>query len=127
MSVGGVGAAGTGAGQATGAGSASPGGATGSEGVTSPSGEGASTKDVSDAGDKAGPTYNMTQIQNNSVYANMSAQDSMQLHNSVNGIEKSSECGEIDLKKIIEMMIAIKLLEAMNESRGSSGGFSTVA
>jgi hypothetical protein len=132
MSVGGVGAVGAvsasaGAGPATGAGSTSPGGASASEGVTSSSGEGTSSRDVGDAGDKVGSTYNITQIQNNSVYSNMSTQDSMELHNCINGIGKSSESEGIDLKKMIEMMMAIKLLEAMNEDKCSRGGFSTVA
>jgi hypothetical protein len=128
--VGGAGGAGAGAvsaGPAAGAGGTSPGGAPAAEGVTSSSGGDASSKDVSDAGDKAGTAYNMSQIQNNSVYSNMSTQDSTELHNCANGIESSSESGEIDLKKLIEMMMAIKLLEAMNENEDPGGGFSTIA
>ena len=81
-----------------------------------------SSKEASDAGDKAGNTYNITQIQNNNIYTNMSTQDSLQLHGC---IQESSESCEIDLQKIIEMMLIMKLLEAMNEQ--GSGGFSTTA
>jgi hypothetical protein len=125
MSVGGVGGVGgaASAGMAAGSGSTPTGGAPGSEGVTSSSVGDASPKDVSDAGDKAGATSNVSQVQNNSMYVNMSTQDSMELHNCVN---KSSECGEIDLQKLIEMMMAIKLLEAMSD-QPSGGGFSTTA
>ena len=134
MSVGGVGAAGgsAGAGAASGgvgatagAGGSSPGGTSGVGGVTPSGGEGTSTKDISDAGDKAGTTYNINQTQNN-MYVNMSSQDSVELHNCVHGPQKAADCNNIDLQKLIEMMIAIKLLEAMND-QGSSGGFSTVA
>jgi hypothetical protein len=126
MSVGGVGAAGSASGSAAitgvaaGGGSTPAGGPSGGGGISpSPNGE-ASTKDISDAGDKAG----IAQPQNNSMYTNMSTQDSMELHNSVHGIGESHECGEMDIQKLIEMMMAIKLLEAMNGDQGSSGGFS---
>ena len=136
MSVGGVGAAGGsagagaaagGVGAAGGCGGSSPGGASGVGGVTPSGGEGTSTKDISDAGDKAGTTYNIEQTQNNNIYVNMSSQDSVELHNCVHGPQKAADCNNIDLQKLIEMMIAIKLLEAMNDSGGSGGGFSTVA
>ena len=91
----------------------------GSEGAAA--GSDMSAKDVSDAGDNVGSTYNMTQIQNNSVYANMSTQDAVQLHSCVH--EPPQTC-ELDLQKLIEMMMAIKLLQAMNEGQ-NSGGFST--
>ena len=136
MSVGGVGAAGgsAGAGAAVGGVGAtggtcgsSPGGTSGVEGVTSPEGKDASTKDISDAGDKAGTTYNINQTQNN-VFINMSSQDSVELHNSIYGPTKAADCNNMDLQKLIEMMIAIKLLEAMSEGGSSTGGgFSTVA
>ena len=122
MSVGGVGAVGS-AGVSAGHGSVPTGGPSSSEGVTSSSNGDASPKDISDAGDKAGASLNATQVQNNSMFINMSTQDSMELHNCVN---KSSECGELDLQKLIEMMMAIKLLEALND-QPSGGGFSATA
>ena len=130
MSVGGVGAAGGsagagaaagGVGAAGGCGGSSPGGASGAEGVTPSGGEGTSTKDISDAGDKAGDTHNITQVQNNTMFTNMSTQDSVELYSCV---QKSQSC-EMDLQKLIELMMIMKLLESMNE--GSSGGFSTTA
>ncbi len=131
MSVGGVGAAGGsagagaaagGVGAAGGCGGSSPVGASGGEGVTPTGGEGTSTKDISDAGDKAGNTYNITQIQNNTMFTNMSTQDSMELYSCV---QQPQESNEMDLQKLIELMMIMKLLESMNES--SSGGFSTTA
>jgi len=129
MSVGGVGgvsgaSGAASAGAAAGAGSAPVGGASGTEGATSSPVGDASTKDISDAGDKAGNTYNMTQIQNNSMYSNMTTEQSIEIHNCVHGPEKS-QCGELDIQKLLEMIMAIKLMEAMNG--GSSGGFSTIA
>lgn len=131
MSVGGVGGAGSGAGVSAGSaagvgGAGSPSGAvSGGEGVTSSSCEGTSSKDISDVGDKAGnTTYNITQIQNNNMFSNISTQDSMELYSCV---QQSNESTEMDLQKLIELMIIMKLLESMNESSSSSGGFSTVA
>lgn len=130
MSVGGVGAAGGSAGSAAGAGAAAGGGVSptggpsGGEGVSSPAGGEASTKDISDAGDKSGPTYNISinQTQNNSMFSSMSTQDSVQLYSCVN---KPAESNEMDLQKLIEMMMIMKLLESMNENQSS--GFSTTA
>ena len=134
--VGGAGAAGAsggGAGGASGAGAAggavgagnSPSGAGGVEGVGGSQPGEASSKSTDD--DKGvGNTYNNSQIQNNSMFSNMSTQDSMELHNCASGVESSSESSGIDLKKLMEMIIAIKLLEAMNENQSSGGGFSAI-
>jgi len=128
MSVGGVGAAGgsagasAGAGAAVGGGASPTGGPSGGEGVSSPAGGEASTKDISDAGDNAGTTYNINQTQNNNIFSSMSTQDSVQLHNCVS---KPAESNEMDLQKLIEMMMIMKLLESMNENQSS--GFSTTA
>ena len=102
----------------------SPSGGSGVGGVESPQSGDASSKSTNDKGENN--TYNITQIQNNSVFANMSTQDSMELHNCVHGVESSSESSGIDLKKLIEMIMAIKLLEAMNENQNSGGGFSAI-
>jgi len=117
------GAAGGGAVGGAGAGS-SPSGGAGVEGVGS-QGDGSSSKSTND--DKGiNNTYDTTQIQNNTVFANMSTQDSMELHNCVHGVGSSSETSGIDLNKLIEMLMAIKLLEALNENKGSGGGFSAI-
>ena len=42
-------------------------------------------------------------------------------------VQQSNESTEMDLQKLIELMIIMKLLESMNESSSSSGGFSTMA
>ena len=69
MSVGGVGGGGApSAGSSANAGGTSTGNVSGGEGVTTGSCENASTKDISDAGDKSGTTYNITQIQNNNMW-----------------------------------------------------------
>lgn len=131
MSVGGVGAAGGsagagaaagGVGAAGGAGGSSPVGTSGAEGVTPSGGEGTSTKDISDAGDKVGNTYNINQTQNNTMFTNMSTHDSIELHNCVS---QPAESNEMDLQKLIELMMIMKLLESMNEN--SSSGFSATA
>jgi len=128
MSVGGVGAAGgaggsaASAGVAAGGGSAPAGGPSGGEGVTPSSSGEASTKDISDVGDKAGTTYNINQTQNNTMFTNMSTHDSVELHNCVS---KPAESNEMDLQKLIELMMIMKLLESMNEN--SSSGFSATA
>ena len=130
--VGAVGATGgtgsVGSGASPGVGDASGGGSSPTEGVTSSSNEGTSSKEVSDSGDKFGSTYNINQVQNNTIYQNMSTEQSLELHNCVHGVGESSSCNEMDLQKLIELMMAIKILEAMNDSQGgSSGGFSTTA
>jgi hypothetical protein len=80
-----------------------------------------SAKEVSDDGDKAG-VANISQVQNNNtIYSNMSTQDSMQLHGCVN---ETQGC-EMDLQKLIELMMIMKLMEAMNGD--SSSGFSATA
>ena len=123
--VGGTGAAGSGA--SPGVGDASGGGSSPTEGVTSSSSEGTSSKEVSDSGDKFGSTYNIDQTQNNTIYQNMSTEQSLELHNCVHGVENAPSSNEMDLQKLIELMMAIKILEAMNDQGGSSGGFSTTA
>jgi len=125
MSVGGVGGGGApSAGSSANAGGTSTGNVSGGEGVTTGSCENASTKDISDAGDKSGTTYNITQIQNNNIFSNISTQDSMELYSCV---QQAGESTEMDLQKLIELMIIMKLLESMNESSSNSGGFSTIA
>lgn len=126
MSVGGVGGGGgtPSVGSSANAGGASTGNVSGGEGVTTGSCESASTKDISDAGDKSGTTYNITQIQNNNIFSNISTQDSMELYSCV---QQAGESTEMDLQKLIELMIIMKLLESMNESSSNSGGFSTIA
>jgi hypothetical protein len=122
--VGAVGSAGgAGSGAPAGQGSVSAGkGAAPSELSSPGSAEGKdSAKEVSDDGAKVGIT-NISQTQsNNSIYSNMSTQDSMELHSCVN----ESGGGEMDIQKLIELMMMMKLMEAMNESDG--GGFSTTA
>ena len=130
MSVGGVGAVGAvGAGAAAGAagGGAAVGSAAGSSGAGDVGSVATGDSNVSsdktgntDAAEKFAPGSNNTNVNINV----MSTQDQLQLHNSVNSVNKSSECGEMDLQKLIEMMIAIKLLKEMSNQEG---GFSTTA
>ena len=133
--IGGAGAAGASGGAAAGSAGAgaaggsvgagnSPSGGAGVEGVGSSQSSESSSKSTDDKG--IGNTYNISQVQNNSMFSNMSTQDSMELHNCASGVESSSESSGIDLKKLMEMIIAIKLLEAMNENQGSGGGFSAI-
>ena len=124
MSVGGVGGGAPSVGSSANAGGTSTGNVSGGGGATTGSCENASTKDISDAGDKSGTAYNITQIQNNNIFSNISTQDSMELYSCV---QQAGESTEMDLQKLIELMIIMKLLESMNESSSNSGGFSTIA
>lgn len=71
--------------------------------------------------------YNNIQV---NQYSNMSCQNFVELHNTANSsISSSEESSSIDIKKIIEMILAMKLLEALNNDSGgqNNGGFSTIA
>ena len=128
--VGGVGSAGgaSGAGaagvsapsQGSGCGSETPG--TGSAGDSSPvSNDTQSTKEISEQGEKGGLTINISQTQNTCMFSNMSTQDAIGIHNN-SPLCESQSSNEMDLQKLIELMMIMKLLESMNESGG--GGFS---
>ena len=61
-----------------------------------------------------------------SVNMDMSTQD----YTSLRGVSESSESGECsnhDMKKLIELLLAMKLLEEVNKSQQDQGGFSTIA
>ena len=95
---------------------------TGSAGDSSPvSNDTQSTKEISEQGEKGGLTINIEQSQTTNMFSNMSTQDSIGLHNS-SPICESQSSNEMDLQKLIELMMIMKLLESMNESGG--GGFS---
>ena len=125
--VGGVGSAGGGCsgGGATGVSAPSQGSGAqgaGSAGASSPvSNDTQSTKEISEQGEKGGLTINIEQSQTTNMFSNMSTQDSIGLHNS-SPICESQSSNEMDLQKLIELMMIMKLLESMNESGG--GGFS---
>ena len=126
VSVGAVGGAG-GAGGAYGAGGVGgPGGGPSSAQAVTPSAGAAevgehSVNEVSNSTDddkkSMGAAPQSTNIHINNNNAQMSTQDFMQLR-------QTSSCNEmqdtsmIDFKKIIEMMMAIQLLKAMNENSG---------
>mgnify|MGYP004084389303 CR=1 FL=1 len=71
--------------------------------------------------EEEGGTTTISQTQNTNMFSNMSTQDSIGLHNS-SPICESQSSNEMDLQKLIELMMIMKLLESMNESGG--GGFS---
>lgn len=128
--VGGVGSAGGASGggnaavspsQGAGCGNGTPN--TGSAGDSSPvQNDTQSTKEISEQGEKGGLTINIEQTQTTNMFSNMSTQDSIGLHNS-SPLCESQSANELDLQKLIELMMIMKLLESMNESGG--GGFST--
>ena len=94
-----------------------------SAGGTSPtSNDTQSTKEISEQGEKGGLTINIEQSQTTNMFSNMSTQDAIGLHNS-SPICESQSSNELDLQKLIELMIIMKMLQSMNESGG--GGFST--
>ena len=49
--------------------------------------------------------------------SHMSTQNFVELHNTAITQVNESQCPEMDLKKLMEMMIAIELLKSMNESK----------
>ena len=125
--VGGVGSAGGGCSGGGAAGVSAPSQGSGAQGAgsagdSSPvSNDTQSTKEISEQGEKGGLTINIEQSQTTNMFSNMSTQDSIGLHNS-SPICESQSSNEMDLQKLIELMMIMKLLESMNESGG--GGFS---
>jgi len=126
--VGGVGSAGGGCSGGGAAGVSAPSqgsgatqGAESAGGTSTPSNDTQSTKEISEQGEKGGLTINIEQSQTTNMFSNMSTQDSIGLHNS-SPICESQSSNEMDLQKLIELMMIMKLLESMNESGG--GGFS---
>ena len=127
--VGGVGSAGGGCSGGGAAGVSAPSqgsgatqGAESAGGTSTPSNDTQSTKEISEQGERGGLTINIEQSQTTNMFSNMSTQDSIGLHNS-SPICESQSSNELDLQKLIELMMIMKLLESMNESGG--GGFST--
>jgi len=122
-SVGGVGGGGGGAGAAGGAGGV---GGVGAGQAVAPAGGAADSGDFSgsdvtavDSGktpgeDPSDAAHVSPMCSHNS---SMSTQNFVEMHNTA--ITQVNECQspEMDLKKLIEMMMAIKLLEAMNENK----------
>ena len=122
-SVGGVGGGGGGAGAAGGAGGV---GGVGAGQAVTPAAGAADSGDFSgsdvtavDSGKSPGedPAEAAHVSPMCSSHSNMSTQNFIEMHNTA--ITQVSECQnpEMDLKKLIEMMMAIKLLEAMNENK----------
>ena len=129
--VGGVGSAGGASGggnaavspsQGAGCGNGTPN--TGSAGDSSPvQNDTQSTKEISEQGERGGLTINIEQNQTTNMFSNMSTMDAIGLHNS-SPICESQSSNEIDLQKLIELMILMKLLQSMDE--GGGGGFSAL-
>ena len=90
----------------------------------SPQGESASLSPTKGAEDTGAHVPNMSMGHTH----NMSCQDFVSLHNSaLEPIGNSEENSSIDMKKLIELIIAMKLLEEVASGSSSSNGFSTVA
>ena len=125
VSAGGGGAAAAAAGGVGGGSSVASAGAAGSVGSV---GGDAGTPSTSEA-EKSGTGVNVSQ-NTNITNINMSTQDHMCLRSMAHGhgSSEASGCqeGSLDLKKLIEMMIAIKLLEEMSKN-SQGGGFSGMA
>lgn len=124
MSVGGIGGAG-GAGGGSGAGGAAPaaGGASpaGSAGevaaVGSTDGVGSdSAKDVGNKDDSVDPNKHSHASPMTGCGGNMSTQNFVSLHNQSVQQVNEAQSPDMDLKKLMEMMMAIKLLQEMNKN-----------
>ena len=109
--VGGVGAAGGcgSAGGASGAAPAAPAGNVGGESAAATEGVGGDTGSEKDASCSVPPMCDHG--------SNMSTQSFVEIHNTAITQVNESQSSDMDLKKLIEMMMAIKLLEAMNENK----------
>ena len=113
---GGVGAAGAGGGG--GAGAVSGGQAVSPVGSAADSGDfsGGNGELVKSIGDDAGgPSNTGAHVHPMGCGGNMSTQNFIEMHN--HSVQQVNQCqeGEMDLKKLIEMMMAIKLLQEMNK------------
>lgn len=82
-----------------------------------------SPNNISEQGERGGLTINIEQTQNTNMFSNMSTMDAIGLHNS-SPLCESQPSSEVDLQKLIELMILMKLLQSMDESGG--GGFSAL-
>ena len=98
-------------------------GAESAGGTSTPSNDTQSTKEISEQGERGGLTINIEQNQTTNMFSNMSTMDAIGLHNS-SPLCESQPSSEIDLQKLIELMILVKLLQSMDESGG--GGFSAL-
>ena len=113
----GVGAVGGGSGAA----GVSAGVTAGGSGVSAAGGEssgGSSNK--TDAADFVGAGQ-QPNLHSHSPCSGMSTEDTLKLHQTVQQPSGASE-GGLDLKKLIELLMAIKLMEAINQDGGSSVG-----
>ena len=82
-----------------------------------------SPNNISEQGERGGLTINIEQTQNTNMFSNMSTMDAIGLHNS-SPLCESQPSSEVDLQKLIELMILMKLLQSMDE--GGGGGFSAL-
>tara|TARA_Y100001970_G_scaffold285306_1_gene404634 strand:+ start:4400 stop:4804 length:405 start_codon:yes stop_codon:yes gene_type:complete len=130
--VGGVGGGGSAAGMsgvgasAGASGSVAASGNTGASAPVEAAGNSQSSKDVSDVGDKFSNGINI-HIHNTN---NMSTQNFVEMHNSCSQVSQVNESQgpDLDIKKLIELMIMMKLLEQLSQSNGGgNGGFSAMA
>ena len=126
--VGGVSAGGGGAAAAAagGVGGGSSVGSAGEAGSVGSVGGDAGTPSTKEA-EKSGAGVSISQ-NTNITNVNMSTQDHMCLRGMAHGTSEASGAqeGSLDLKKLIEMMIAMKLLEEMSKD-SKAGGFSGTA
>lgn len=122
MSVGAVGSGGGGAASVGGSSGSGGGAAVAPSGKGSPVGDhggGKSASKVSDDGSKSAHAANGANCSFHQSI-DMSTQDYSSLKNT--SIDSTKDPSQIDMQKLIEMMIAIKLLEAMNEDGKQGGG-----
>ena len=79
-----------------------------------------SAKEISDQGDKGFNSININ------ITNNMSTQNFVEMHNSCSPVNEA-QGPDLDIKKLIELMIMMKLLEQLSKSDSGGGGFSAIA
>ncbi len=88
---------------------------------------------VNSQAENSDPKMNVGNDDDGSTNIHISTNINMDMHTqdftALKGMSESSECSnhDFDMKKLIELILAIKLLEEVNKAQQDKGGFSTVA
>jgi hypothetical protein len=99
-------------------------------GVTESQGASDNAPGAQTAGADTGPSQVENKDSGASIDLSVNMDMSTQDYTSLRGVSESSEsdeCSNHDMKKLIELILAMKLLEEVNKSQQDQGGFSTIA
>jgi hypothetical protein len=99
-------------------------------GVVKSQGASDNTPNAQSAGADTGPSQVENKDNGPSIDLSVNMDMSTQDYTSLRGMSESGESGECsdhDMKKLIELILAMKLLEEVNKSQQDQGGFSAIA